>query len=147
MKSRILSLRSSRSVHAFLLFGLFVLGGMFLPSGPADAQTPRTSLSGRVLDAASRSPLAEVRVRWTGPGAGETVTDASGRFRFEPAGDGAGTLEALRLGYRPVTSAIGATESEVEILLEAQPIASPLVEVTTTRPSERGSAVAFTRLD
>lgn len=134
-------------------FAFVLLAAAFAPP-PALAQgtvtssgTLRVAITGRVIDAATQSPLAEVRVRWKNTAVPEAVTDAEGRFRLYPAPPGSGTLEISRLGYRPITRTVGEFESVLEIALEAQALAGPLVEVTTTRPEERGSAVAFTRLD
>lgn len=128
------------AVSALLVFGT--------PTPAARAEVTRGSLSGRVLDSATRSPLADAHVQWSDEAATtrETATDATGRFRIEPPPAGAGALRIARLGYGPVTRRVGADESEIEIALEPQALAGPSIEVTTTRPEERGSAVAFTRL-
>ncbi|HEY6572862.1 MAG TPA: carboxypeptidase regulatory-like domain-containing protein, partial [Candidatus Eisenbacteria bacterium] len=132
--------------HFTLLALVALLGVGSFPRGAA-AEPSRASLTGLVLDAATRAPLADARVAWSGAAATrETATDAAGRFRFDPAPDGAGTLQVSRLGYRLATRDVAAEESEIEIALDAQALAGPLVEVTTTRPEARGSAVAFTRL-
>lgn len=111
------------------------------------AEPSRASLGGRVLDAATRSPLADARVKWSTALAAtrETATDAIGRFHFEPPPAGAGVLQVSRLGYRPEARDVAADQSDIEIALEPQALAGPSIEVTTTRPEERGSAVAFTR--
>jgi iron complex outermembrane receptor protein len=139
-----------------LFFSTFALAS--LGAASASAQTARSSLSGHVLDAATGAPLADARVAWRahaeGAAAGapagparEVVSDAAGRFVFDPVPAGAGSIEATRLGYRTLKRDITAEESDVELRLEAQTLAGPSIEVTTTRPDERGSAVAFTRLD
>jgi len=136
------------SLLRFLQRPLLVLlaTGVIVPSG-SWAQSPRASLSGQVLDAATGAPLADARVVWRGTATLERVTDSVGRFRFDPAPEGAGTLDVTRLGFRPMKREVGADETDLEFRLEAQALAGPSIEVTTTRPSERGSAVAFTRLD
>ena len=148
MKSLIPTLRTCPlPARPSLLLAFALLLGIALAPTSSRAETARASLAGRVLDAATHAPIADVRVRWSGTGTRETVTDAEGRFRFDVPPTGAVTLEIVRLGYKAVTREVAEGESEVEVLLEGKTLAGPLVEVTTTRPDERGSAVAFTRLD
>ena len=105
-------------------------------------------LTGRVLDARTGEPITDARVRILAP-AKETVTDRAGEFRFGDLAPGAYELEASRVGYQPVRRAatVDSAAAAVEFRLEARAIPVAPVEVTTTRASERGSAVAFTDLD
>ena len=114
-------------------------------AAPASAAT----LSGRVVDASTGLPLADARVRlWVGALVRDTATGPDGGFRFDAAPAGDRRLEVSRLGYRPLRLALGLDVIGArEIRLEPQALAGPSIEVTTTRPSARGSAVAFTRLE
>ena len=106
------------------------------------------ALSGRVLDARTGEPVADARVRILTPRL-ETATDRMGAFRFAALAPGAYEVEASRIGYQPEHRVV-TVDSEtvaVEFRLEPRPIPVAAVEVTTTRASERGSAVAFTDLD
>ena len=150
-----MKLRSLRYL-AICLVGL-------ITSAPSEADTRfRTVLTGSVLDAATGAPLANVKVTWSAGIAGatpeslsaprnvmarSTATDAAGHFAFDPAPQGMGSIAASRLGYQSTSRSLAAEETDVEIRLAAQALPGPAIEVTTTRPQERGSAVAFTRLD
>ncbi len=105
-------------------------------------------LLGRVLDGRSGEPLSDARVRILAPPM-ETATGRDGDFLFSNLAGGTYELEASRLGFAPERRSVslGADTVAVEFRLEPRPVPVPLVEVTTTRATERGSAVAFTDLD
>ncbi|TMQ58389.1 MAG: TonB-dependent receptor [Candidatus Eisenbacteria bacterium] len=109
---------------------------------------PGAPLTGRVLDARSGEPLSDARVRILAP-AMETATGRGGEFLFSNVAPGTYELEASRLGFAPERRSVslGADTVSVEFRLEPKPVPVPPVEVTTTRATERGSAVAFTDLD
>ncbi len=105
-------------------------------------------LAGRVLDAQTGAPIADARVRVTSPPS-ETATNAAGEFRFGNLTSGAYEIEASRVGYTPEKrpTTVETDSTFVELRLQPRPIPVSPVEVTTTRATERGSAVAFTDLD
>ena len=134
MKSRVISL--TVAVVALALVS-------FLPCSARAAL-----LAGRVLDAQTGAPLADARVRIIAP-ASETATNGAGMFRFGNLATGAYEIEASRVGHTPDrrTVTVAADSTFVELRLTPRPIPVSPVEVTTTRATERGSAVAFTDLD
>ncbi len=126
---------------------LVVVASLVLLSLPAQA-AHASLLRGRVVDARTGDPLADARVRVTSP-ATETATDHAGEFRFLNLVSGDYELEASRVGYAPDRRSVTvlADTTFVEFRLEPRPIPVSPVEVTTTRATERGSAVSFTDLD
>jgi len=108
---------------------------------------PALALRGRVLDDKTDQPLADAHVRLASPRRA-TATDRDGAFVFPDLPDGTYQVEASRIGYtaRTATVTLSASSSPVELRLEPRAIPSPVIEVTTTRAQERGSAVAFTDL-
>src|SRR3954463_6018902 len=115
------------------------------PALAQDAATTRP-VRGQVADADTGEPVAQARIRAFAPRVAETVTDRSGLFDLllvtEPV-----QLEATRQGYDPLRVTIAPTDTMVTLRLRPRPIPVATVEVTTTRATERGSAVAFTQLD
>ncbi len=105
-------------------------------------------VTGRVLDARTGEPVPDARVRVQAPPM-ETATSRRGEFRFGDLAPGSCELEASRVGYQPErrTVSVDSSGATVEFRLEPRAIPVGPVEVTTTRASERGSAVAFTDLD
>lgn len=89
-------------------------------------------LVGRVVDAVSRAPLADVQV---GIGTRTAATDADGRFRLDAAPLGAQLLRARRVGYAPLsrTVTVRAGTDTLDLALTASfSELTPLV-VTATR--------------
>ena len=113
-------------------------------TAPAD---PTPALRGRVLDATTGQPLAGARVSLASPRRA-AATDKDGAFAFQDLPEGTYEIEASRIGYAARTTSVvlSAASTPVELRLEPQAIPSPVIEVTTTRAEERGSAVAFTDL-
>lgn len=62
---------------------------------------PAIGIRGRVVDF-DGDPLANVLVRGTGAGQGETRTDAAGRFRLDGLGEGPARIECRLPGYQDV---------------------------------------------
>src|SRR5438034_6729906 len=138
----VLSMRA-RAVSPLLAIACFLVASLTACGFAAAAL-----LTGRVLDARTGEPITDARVRIFAP-AKETVTDRAGEFRFGDLAPGAYEMEASRVGYQPErrASTVDSAAAAVEFRLEARAIPVAPVEVTTTRASERGSAVAFTDLD
>jgi iron complex outermembrane receptor protein len=119
---------------------------LLLSSSGSPAQA--SLLAGRVLDDRTSDPIPDARVRVLSPPA-ETATDRAGEFRFANLVPGSYDVEASRIGYAPDrrTVTVGADSAFLELRLTSRPIPVTQLEVTTTRATERGSAVAFTDLD
>jgi len=97
MKSHTLVLRSVRS----LLISALALCG--LVTSPATAGTTG-GLSGVVINAANRQPIADARVTATSPSQmGSAVTDASGHFTFASLAPDQYTVSAEKQGFDPVS--------------------------------------------
>ncbi|ALI99672.1 TonB-dependent receptor [Rufibacter tibetensis] len=97
----------------------------------------QNTLSGRVVDAATQSPLTGSTVRLTS-GNRATLTDASGRFAFSnlPAGDY--TLQVSYLGYASGTQSVTLPIAQpLEISLTRTSVATKEVLVTATRANEK----------
>src|SRR5689334_20767243 len=123
------------------------LACILLMGTPVLAQNAMTrSLHGRVLDARTGEPIPEARVRVLAPHVAETVTDRSGLFDLDLVAQPV-EVEASRQGYLALRMTVGATDTTATLSLEPRPIPVASVDVTTTRATERGSAVAFTDLD
>lgn len=144
-----------KSLLRFIPLSLLAVlaAGAFAPTASWATTIPPRVLTGRVFDATTGAPLADARVvlRAEQPAPApptklERATDFEGRFRF-PMPTAAAVFEITRLGYKPVSLTAPSNGEEIEVRLEPQALAGPSIEVTTTRPEERGSAVAFTRLD
>jgi len=126
------------------ILAIFITLGV---SSSALAQTNAT-IRGHVFDAQSGAPLPDVRVRLGA--AREIATDREGSFEFTGLTTGTYDVQASRVGYGPERQSVSlAADSTVvlDIRLTPRPVPSPVVEVTTTRATERGSAVAFTDLN
>jgi iron complex outermembrane receptor protein len=113
------------------------------PRGPA------IPLSGLVLDAMTGRPIPYARVVLLAVPVIEMVTDQDGKFQTPMTAPGVYEIEISRLGYttKRQTLEISAPAAHLELTLEPRAIPTPEFEVTTTRATERGSAVAFTELD
>lgn len=95
-------------------------------SGTFDVDIRGARLRGRVVDAATGSPLAEARVSAsprTGGGA-SAMTDSDGRFVIDALADDTYDLQATREQYSPVRQQLvvsNGTAAEVEVRLEQAP--------------------------
>ena len=114
-------------------------------AAPAGAQE-RASVTGRVTDAGSMSPLVGAQVQIEGTNYGQ-LTNAEGRFLIGNIPPGTHTLRAVYIGYGPVahefTVTAGGTE-EVNFELSASALALDGIVVTATgqqRKRELGNAV------
>jgi len=80
----------------------------------------RSSITGQVVDAGSRQPIAGAQVRVAGT-ALQAVTGTDGRFTIEGVATGSRTVQANRVGYREgsATVSVGATPASVTLALQA----------------------------
>ena len=128
-----------------------ILLSIALLSAPARADLPGVGVL--VVDAKSGEPLSDVRVlltpkdsltAWTLP------TGPTGRATFTvPPARLAYVVEASRIGYLPGREEFvfpGDATYNVTLRLVPEALPGPEIEVTTTRATERRSAVAFTDL-
>jgi iron complex outermembrane recepter protein len=114
------------------------------PAESAATNAGVVRIRGVVLDASGRAPVAGVRVRVVGGGAG-AVTDRDGRFVVEVATPGRATLVFEGLGRRTERREVvlpGAAEAVLEVLLVEQAVALDPLVVTATREAERLSRTA-----
>ena len=138
---------------SFWIAGVLGLG----PASPArgqDASGPASaSIGGLVVDKSTDRPIPYARVTLQTPSPIEMVTDQDGRFRSGALRWGTYEIVVARLGYETsrrtlqITSTDEAANSNLQFALEPQAIPTPQIEVSTTKVSDRGSAVAFTELD
>lgn len=118
-----------RALARRVLLILMALGAA--STGPVAAQ--QRAVSGSVLDARSREPVAEAQVFVPGTSL-SAWSDAAGRFQLSvPAGPV--ELRVRRIGYLPVTRLLSGTEAtdRLEFLLDAAPTELAPVVVTATR--------------
>lgn len=120
-------------------------------AGLAGASTPASGplLSGHVLDAKSGQPIAAARVVVRSDLPFEMATDASGAFQARVRATGVYEMEASRVGYASQRIQVDFRVAAItaEFRLEPRAVPTPGIEVTTTRVTDRGSAVAFSELD
>jgi iron complex outermembrane receptor protein len=115
-------------------------------------ENPGQTLTGQVVDADARRPIADARVRMVGTTSAETretATDADGMFHLRGLVTQKGTIEVSRLGYEPARAAYDlADTSTLALIIRLTPHALTLapIEVSTTRAVERESPVPFTEL-
>ena len=117
-------------MRVFIIY-LAALTALALPGTASAIQWPG-ELSGRIVDALTRTPLGAVEVL-VEPGAWRTSTDASGDFRLRGLEPGSYRVSLSRLGY-------GRTYRDVEVrnggvarvTVELTPIALELVGITAT---------------
>ena len=76
------------------------------------------SLKGTVTDVETGTPIGSVSVHVKGTALG-AYTAADGRFSINNVPDGALTLEVRRIGYGPLSVAVGADQTQVDINLKA----------------------------
>ncbi|GAB2764283.1 hypothetical protein GCM10027275_01710 [Rhabdobacter roseus] len=112
------------------------------------AQDRALSLTGRVLDAASREPLIGVSVQVKGRVIG-TITDADGRFSFTTTTPPPFQLTVTSVGYETQEINVTAAQSTFEISLREQAIMGQEVIVSASRVEESvmKSPVAVERMD
>ncbi len=136
-----------RFVRPFSRFALAIAALLLCVAGSARAQGSGT-VSGVVIDAASRAPLPLAQVQIVGTTRG-TSTGDDGRFRIAGVRAGAYTVRVLRLGYQASSQAATVTDGgTADLQFSLNPAAVSLEEVVTTATGETqskreiGSAVA-----
>ncbi len=113
----------------------------------AEAQATGGTITGRVSDAATGSPVAQVRVLVAGTQNG-TLTAENGRYTIRVSTAGAVTLEVNRIGYEATKVTVtvnGATPAVADIQLKAAAYSLSAVVTTVTgqqRKVELANAVA-----
>lgn len=111
----------------------FLLLSFLLSHSPAVAQNPGSAISGAVSDAeGGRIPRAPVRLLdSTGVVVAQTLCDARGNFRFDPAPAGAASLAIELAGFAAWSHAAKAGDN-IEVKLALAPVRERIV-VTATR--------------
>ena len=119
---------------------------MALTAAQAGAQT--AAVTGRVLDAVSKTPVPLAQVQIVGTTRGTTTGD-DGTFRIAGLPPAQYTVRVLRIGYQASTQTVAlATSATAQIEFQLNPVAVSLEEVVTTatgetaRRREIGSAVS-----
>jgi TonB-dependent starch-binding outer membrane protein SusC len=119
-----------------------------LPAAPLLAQTPTGTVRGRVTDAASGAPLADVQATITGTRLGAS-TNAAGEFVIRLVPTGPRTVTVRRLGFQFVTRNVTVTAdgtAEVAVSLNASAVNLSEVVVTgSAAPTEKrkiGTSIA-----
>ncbi len=116
-----------------VLAGLAVLLAL-LGAVPAVSQVARPSLTGQVLDAATRAPVRAAVVELA-KSHRRVLTDSLGRFAFTSVPAQTQVLVASALGYQ---NAVGSAEAGSAVMLLLEPSPVPLKAlVALTRPSSR----------
>ncbi len=126
---------------------LIIAGTLCAPAMVVAQQTGGT-VTGTVVDAASRTPIPSVRIEIVGtPRA--TIADASGKFRLSLLKPGQYQVRALRIGFAASAQSVNITEGGTATAdFTLTPVAISLEEVVTTatgetqRKKEQGTAVA-----
>ncbi len=114
---------------------------------PVGAQQPTGTITGQVIDSASRQPLVGVNVVVEGTGLG-AITREDGTFSIVGVPAGTHTLRARRIGYASVPVVVNVSEgSAVSVTLALEKGAAVLDEIvvvgyTTQRRANITGAVA-----
>jgi outer membrane receptor protein involved in Fe transport len=118
----------------------------------ASAQSVDT-LNGRVLDESGASVAdATVRVNIAGNVAGETQTDANGRFEVAVTAGGARDVVVTAPGFAPASASVAAGERTVDVTLQAAPffeavnVTSSRAEVARVDPTSTVTVISSTDL-
>jgi TonB-linked SusC/RagA family outer membrane protein len=135
-------------VRGFRVLGL--LAGALVAAAPAPAQQSGGIVTGRVVDQASKNPLAGARVSVTGT-ALTVLTNADGRFRLTGVPEGQQTVRVYQIGYSAANQAVtvraGApTELNVELVLTPFTL-DEIVTTATGEESRRSIGNAISTFD
>ena len=111
------------------LLALVAAATLYAEPSPAVAQIPAV-IVGRVEDAATRAPLADVRV-WAADSTSWALTDSTGTFAIELSANDRLTLHAAAFGYvsDSFELADGAASRVTVLLLEPAPLELPGIDV------------------
>ncbi len=150
-----MALRVAAAPTLVLLSAISFFIGAPAPAPAQPQPAPSATISGRVLDAQTGLPIPNVQIRRLEEAAGagpprRTLSDSQGAFTLEAVPPGPAEFEFTRIGYarRRLSFDPGDIAAQpFEIRLEPRALPGPEIEVTTTRATERGSAVAFTELE
>lgn len=121
--------RTIRSLTASLVFLLSVA-----LASPAVAQ--QDVVSGRVLSADSRRPLAEAQIQLVGTGRG-TLSQSNGRFLLLNVPGEQATLRVTLLGYRTLEQTVRVGDADVVLLMEPTALELDRIVVTGTPGAQR----------
>src|SRR2546425_11240483 len=114
---------------------------------PVGAQQPTGTITGQVIESATRQPLVGVNVVVEGTGLG-AITREDGTFSIVDVPAGTHTLRARRIGYGSVPVVVNVSEgSTVSVTLALEKGAAGLVEIvgvgyTTPKRGDNTGAVA-----
>src|SRR2546423_1777787 len=111
----------------FTRFGLWsstaIIGTCLLTSAEVRAQAGASVLTGRVSDASTKTPVADVVVTVTSPalqGEETAVTDANGLFRVQNLPPGEYTVRLDKETYRPYARGSVGLRADVTLRLDAE---------------------------
>ncbi len=124
---------------------LAVATALALPATASAIQWPG-ELSGRIVDALTRTPLVAVEVL-VEPGAWRTSTDASGSFRLRGLEPGSYRVSLRRLGYGHTYRDVEVQNGGVaQVTVELIPVALELVGITATAAAAGGVVLSRTAI-
>ena len=121
-----------------------LLGAQQLTQAPAGAPA---YVRGRVVDAATRTPVAGAEIHLAGPTLVTIRSDGDGVWRSPPLSAGRYTLRVRSVGYSAHTAAVELTpgdDIDRRIVLDAVPLALDRVVVTASRREQMLKDVAIT---
>jgi hypothetical protein len=129
----------SVSARVFLLLHLLTL----LSFTAAFGQTQTQTISGTIIDEASRNPLAGATVSLVGNNSIGTATDADGRFRLTGVPIGRHALRISYLGYeeRVIPDIVVTAGKEVQLNLSLQENINELAEVKVSYSRSKDKTV------
>src|SRR3989442_1194851 len=129
--------------------GLTLVAGL-LVTVTSGALAQQASVAGRVTDSTSHRPLVSAQVYVSGSTL-RTLTDPSGRFRFDNVRSGPMTLRVVMIGYKQATRAVTVAAGEantIDFALQSVPIGLDAVIVTATgEQTQREQPNAIHKLD
>jgi hypothetical protein len=110
--------------NALAYASLVVACGLGTVTDPASGQARTATLSGRVVEASARTPVASAVIELKGRSQ-RVLTDSAGRFAFTGVPAGRVQLTASALGYRDTTTFAEAGNNGVVIAITLKPIPLP----------------------
>jgi hypothetical protein len=113
--------------NALAYASLVVACGLGTVADPASGQARAATLSGRVIEASARTPVASAVVELKGRSR-RVLTDSAGRFLFTGVPAGRVQLTVSALGYRDTTTIAEAGNSGVVIAITLKPITLPALQ-------------------
>jgi TonB-dependent starch-binding outer membrane protein SusC len=133
-----------RSIAAFAAMGLLI-------ASPALAEAQQGTITGRVVDARTGSPVVSAQVQVVGTQLG-TLTDREGNFRIANVAPGTQQVRALFIGFRTATVEVQVTAGQVAVAnftLSESAVALDELIVTGTagRQERRAQAASIASID